>query len=82
MRDLLREKVEENAELVWAALCAGLSAPEPRDRVMAATALMAEAYGRPAVQVIGDEDRPVQFRVISAFADAWAAGELTEGGDS
>jgi hypothetical protein len=69
VRELLREKAEADADLVWGALRDGLTAefpdgkPDARTRVMAATALMAEAYGRPAqaVEVSGRQGAPVQL---------------------
>lgn len=77
VRDRLRERVEERFEEVWSAFEDGLSAltdgePDARTRLAAATALLSEAYGKPAVAITGDADRPLSFIVQSAFA---AAGE-------
>ena len=52
-RERLRELVEENAEEVWAAYLEALTAstadglPDYRARYQAASALLAEAYGKP-----------------------------------
>ena len=53
VRDRLRDKVEANAETVWAAFFDGLTAtttdgsPDFRARFHAASSLLAEAYGKP-----------------------------------
>ena len=53
VRERLRELVEENAEEVWAAYLEALTAstgdglPDYRARYQAASALLAEAYGKP-----------------------------------
>ena len=76
VRARLREKVEENVELVWAAFRDGLEAvdeegnADSRGRVAAASALLAEAYGKPAVALVGDPDQPVSFILASAFGAA------------
>lgn len=73
VRDRLRERVEEQFELIWSALRDGLEAvgsdgdPDARTRISAAQAVLAEAYGRPAqatkVELTGVEDAPVQMEV-------------------
>jgi hypothetical protein len=58
VRDRLREKVEEQFELVWAAFEAGLLSEDERARVAAAVAALDQAYGRPPVSIEGG-DQPV-----------------------
>lgn len=75
VRDRLRERVEDRFEDVWSAFEDGLVAlsdgePDARTRLAAATALLSEAYGKPAVAITGDADRPLSFIVQSAFAAA------------
>jgi hypothetical protein len=73
VRERLRERVEEEFELVWAALRDGLEAvgdagdPDARTRILAAQAVLAEAYGRPPQALIGDPDAPIKFVLESAF---------------
>ena len=64
VRDRLRDKVEANAETVWAAFFDGLTATNPdgspdfRARFHAASSLLAEAYGKP-VQPTHEQGRTV-----------------------
>jgi hypothetical protein len=67
VRDLLREKVEREFEVIEGVIDAGLRAPDVRDRVATLVALLAEAYGRPPVAIVGDPDQPVRFELVSAF---------------
>ena len=69
VRERLREEVEANFAKVWSAFEAGMVSDDERTRFAAAVAVLAEAYGRPAVQIAGAEDRPVRFIVQSAFAE-------------
>jgi hypothetical protein len=72
VRELLREKVEAEAEAVGTAFHDGLVAvtphgePDAKTRVLAAQGLLAEAYGPPAqaatVEVSGPEGRAVSIR--------------------
>jgi hypothetical protein len=68
VRDRLREKVELEFEAVWAAFEDGMKAEETRDRVMAVVSLLAEAYGKPPLAIVGDPEAPVRFELVSAFA--------------
>jgi hypothetical protein len=82
VRERLRERVEEEMERVWTVFAEGLDAttgyvngegewvekPDTRTRVTSASALLAEAYGRPPVQLVGDGDRPLSVVLGSAFA--------------
>lgn len=73
VRDRLREKVEEDAELLWDAFEDGLTAvlpngaPDGRTRFAAAQAVLAEAYGRPpqavGVAVAGPGGGPIEIDV-------------------
>jgi hypothetical protein len=58
VRDRLREKVEEQFELVWSAFEAGLLSEDERARVAAAVSALDQAYGRPSVSIEGG-DQPV-----------------------
>jgi hypothetical protein len=58
VRDRLREKVEEEFQLVWSAFEAGLLSEDERARVAAAVAALDQAYGRPPVSIEGG-DQPV-----------------------
>jgi hypothetical protein len=75
VRERLREKVEREVELVWQAFEAGLTSEDERVRVAAASALLAEAYGRPAQAIVGDPERPVSFVLDSLLARARAEVE-------
>lgn len=76
-RERLRRLADEDEEF-WTRLKAaykdGLEAvdddgkPDYRTRVMTAGAFLTEAYGRPAVTIAGDEERPLSFVLESAFA--------------
>lgn len=76
VRDRLRERVEEQVELVWSAFLDGLQATtedgaaDVRTRVGAAQALLAEAYGRPPQAIVGDPEKPVAFVLDSLLARA------------
>jgi hypothetical protein len=70
VRDRLREKVEDNVEMVWAAFESGMTSDDERAQIAAATAVLAEAYGRPAVSIIGDPNQPVSFVLESLLARA------------
>jgi hypothetical protein len=87
VRDRLREKVEEQFELVWSAFEAGLLSEDERARVAAAVAALDQAYGRPPQAIVGDGDKPVTFVLASLLerareqrdqelADVEIAGEL------
>ena len=58
VRDRLRERVEEQFDLVWSAFEAGLLSDDERARVAAAVAALDQAYGRPPVSIEGG-DQPV-----------------------
>lgn len=64
VRDRLREKVEEEFQTIAEAFDAGLSSEDERVRVLTAQALLAEAYGKPAVAIVGDEERPIVFATL------------------
>jgi len=68
VRGRLREKVEENVEEIWDAFNAGLKSEDERVRLVAAQAVLAEAYGRPAQAIVGDPDQPVAFILESVLA--------------
>lgn len=73
VRQRLRQKVEEHVEDVWAAFRDALTAtddegaPDMRTRLVAAQALLAESYGKPAITLEGNEEKPLRFIVRSAF---------------
>ena len=68
VRDRLREKVEADFETIWSAFEIGLESDDERNRLAAAVAVLAEAYGRPPQAIIGDPDAPVRFELVSAFS--------------
>jgi hypothetical protein len=70
VRERLREKVEENVEKVWSAFEVALGSEDERTRVVAAVAVLAEAYGRPPQAIVGDPERPVAFVLDSLLARA------------
>ncbi len=70
VRDRLREKVEADFETLWSAFESGLVSDDERTRLASAVALLAEAYGRPPVAIVGDPDRPVSFVLDSLLARA------------
>lgn len=78
IRQRLAERLEENVDLVWAAFEDGLRSDDERVRIVAATSVLAEAFGKPAVTLVGEEERPVAFQIVSAFA----AGNEIEAGDA
>ena len=69
VRTLLREKAEEEAETIWGVYHDGFSAltgdgdPDHRARLVSVEGVLAQAYGRPATTLQGDEDHPLTFRV-------------------
>jgi hypothetical protein len=63
--DRLREKIEEQFELVWDALESGLLSEDQRARVTAAVAALDQAYGRPPQSIGGDDEQPVTFVLAS-----------------
>lgn len=68
VRQRLREQVEAEFGRVWQAFEAGLDSDDAREKLAAAVALLAEAYGKPATTIAGDVAQPVRFIVQSAFA--------------
>lgn len=70
VRERLREKVEDNVELIWTAFESGLTSDDERTQIVAATAALAEAYGRPPQAIVGDPERPVAFVLESLLARA------------
>lgn len=78
VRDRLRERVEENVDRIWAAFESGLASDDERVQIVAATSLLAEAYGKPAVAITGG-DQPVTFQLVSLLAQV---RELEEGDPS
>jgi hypothetical protein len=81
VRERLREKIEADVELIWKAFEAGLRSDDDRAKLAAAIGVLAEAYGRPSVQVVGDAERPVSFRLVSAFAPIHAEAAVELDGD-
>lgn len=70
IRDRLREKVEEQFELVWSAFEAGLLSDDERARVIAAVQVLDQAYGKTPQAIIGDPDQPVTFVLDSVLERA------------
>jgi hypothetical protein len=70
VRERLREKVEENVDRIWSAFESGLTSDDERTQIVAATAVLAEAYGRPPQSIVGDPDRPVAFVLDSLLGRA------------
>ena len=70
VRDRLREKVEKEFRTIEDAFNAGLSSEDERVRVFTAQALLAEAYGKPAIAIVGEEDRPLVFATLLGRAAA------------
>ena len=81
MRERLRDRVEENVERIWAAFESGLTSDDERTRIAAAVAVLAEAYGKTPQAIVGDEERPIEFRIVSAFEARIAAASQLEEGD-
>lgn len=70
VRDRLREKIEEQFELVWDAFESGLLSEDQRARVTAAVAALDQAYGRPPQSIVGDDEQPVTFVLASLLHQA------------
>lgn len=79
VRDRLRDKVEADFEKLWSAFQSGLESDDERVRFAAAVAVLAEAYGKPALEIRGDPDRPLTFVVRSAFPALEERGQLEDG---
>ena len=70
VRDRLREKVEKEFKAIEDAFDAGLASEDERVRVATAQAILSEAYGKPAVSIVGDDDRPIVFATLLGRAAA------------
>lgn len=69
VRDLLRDKVENDFDRVWAAFESALVSDDERTQLAGAVALLAEAYGKPAIAISGG-DKPVRLELVSLLAMA------------
>lgn len=72
VRERIAERVEAEFEKFWTAFDGAVvattdGAPDHRVRLEAARSALAEAYGRPPQAIVGDSDKPVTFRLVSAF---------------
>ena len=70
VRDRLREKIEEQFELVWSAFESGMLSEDERARITAAVSALDQAYGRPPQSIVGDEEQPVTFVLASLLQRA------------
>jgi hypothetical protein len=93
VRDRLREKVEAEADEVWRVYRQAMDAaaddgdPDHRARLASVEGVLAQAYGRPATTIVGEDDRPLSFRVqregvpaslVAVFDVLRAAGALED----
>ena len=70
VRDKLRDWVEANVERIVDAIESGLDSEDERVRIATVEKLLDQAYGRPAVSLIGDPDQPVVFVLDSLLSRA------------
>jgi hypothetical protein len=93
VRDRLRERVEAEADEVWRVYRQAMDAaaddgdPDHRARLASVEGVLAQAYGRPAATIVGEDDRPLSFRVqregvpaslVAVFDVLRAAGALED----
>ena len=94
VRDRLRERLEAEADEIWRVYRDAFDATDGdgdvdhRARLASVEGVLAQAYGRPATTIVGEDDRPLSFRVqregvpaslVAVFDVLRAAGAL-EGG--